>query len=66
MRSNAGVIVFINFDKGLEQIIELVEETRDEEVNANAAKILRICLREEIFYDKVSNNHPKLGDLLLK
>ena len=48
MRSNNGVVTFVNSENGVSQVLEFLEFTKDEEVQANCAKILRISLREEI------------------
>lgn len=40
--------------------------TRDEEIQANCAKILRISLRDEVHFDKVTAGQNDLGNLLLQ
>jgi hypothetical protein len=34
-------------------VIHLLQKLKDEEVVANSSKILRILMREDIFYDKM-------------
>eukprot|EP00354_Favella_ehrenbergii_P009209 CAMPEP_0170473592 /NCGR_PEP_ID=MMETSP0123-20130129/15486_1 /TAXON_ID=182087 /ORGANISM="Favella ehrenbergii, Strain Fehren 1" /LENGTH=162 /DNA_ID=CAMNT_0010742743 /DNA_START=697 /DNA_END=1184 /DNA_ORIENTATION=+ len=48
------------------QIIEFLEVTQDEEIQANCAKILRICLRDEVHFDRVTQNRQELGNMLLR
>jgi len=43
-----------------------VQLLRDEEIVANSAKILRIILREDRFYDQMIQKHSDLGNLLLE
>ena len=38
---------------------------KDEEILANSAKILRIVLRDDKHYDRVTNMHSDLGNTLL-
>jgi pyoverdine/dityrosine biosynthesis protein Dit1 len=67
MRAMAAVVSFINSEaNGLGNILDFMEFTRDEEVQANCAKVVRICLRDDINYDKVTSLHSDLGNLLLK
>jgi hypothetical protein len=39
---------------------------RDEEIVANSAKILRIVLREDKYYDQMISKHSDLGNMLLE
>ena len=51
MRSVEAVTQFMNIPTGVVQILEFLVHVQDEEVLANASKIMRICLRD----DKVSH-----------
>ena len=53
IRSSQGLLRLINSEEGIIHIIEILDLTRDEEIQANCAKILRISLRDEIHFDKV-------------
>jgi hypothetical protein len=66
MRSSGGVVMFINIDNGVQKVLEFMEFTKDEEVQANCSKIIRICLRDELHYDRVTSLHSDLGNLLLR
>ena len=50
MRSNQGLLRLVSYQNGagLRSIIDFLEFTTDEEVQANCAKIIRICLRDEL------------------
>lgn len=48
IRSNQGLVRFIKSEQGISQIVEFLDLTRDDEIQANCAKILRICLRDEV------------------
>ena len=48
IRSNQGLVRMIQSESGISQIVEFLELTRDEEIQANCSKILRISLRDEI------------------
>lgn len=47
MRSTSAVSLFISLDFGVKQVIEFLEFGKDEEVQANCAKIMRISMRED-------------------
>ena len=47
MRSSPAISLFVSLDQGVKQVIEFLEFGKDEEVQANCAKIMRICLRED-------------------
>ena len=50
MRSNQGLLRLVSYQsgKGVHQVVEFLELTNDEEVQANCAKIIRISLRDEL------------------
>ena len=66
IRSSQGLLRLINSEEGIIHIIEILDLTRDEEIQANCAKILRISLRDEIHFDKVVSQRAGLGNLLLR
>lgn len=75
-RTSDGVRAFFIQDSGLGQIVELLAYVRDEEAQANCAKVVRVCLRDDLVsmfaynflknHDTVTTTFPSLGDLLLK
>jgi len=66
IRSNTAISVLVNDTNGLNNVLEFLEYSKDEEVQANCAKIIRITLREDIYYEKVTSVNSDLGNLLLR
>ena len=66
IRSNDGLQRLIESDNGISQIIEFLDITRDEEIQANCAKILRIGLRDEVHFDRVTAGRREIGNMLLR
>ena len=66
IRSNQGLTRLVKSDHGISQISEFIELTRDEEIQANCAKILRISLRDEVHFEKVTAGRRDLANILLK
>ena len=60
IRSHQGLNSLVNSQDGMDQIVEFLELTRDEEIQANCAKILRISLRDEVVS---SNNFSCIAEL---
>lgn len=50
-RHPSGVDQLFNIANGTNLIIQFIQLLRDEEIVANSAKILRIVLREDKYYD---------------
>ena len=53
-------------DTYFKRFLRILEEFNEEELVANAIKIVRLILRDENYYDRVSLQYPKLGDFLLQ
>jgi hypothetical protein len=43
---------------GLLKILEILDYVEDQEIIANSCKIIRICLRDELIYDRVATQFP--------
>ena len=52
-------------DKYFKRVLQIMDEFDEEEVVANVAKIIRLCLRDDAFYDRVITNNMHLGNFLL-
>ena len=46
-------------------MIEILEFVEDQEIIANSCKIIRICLRDDIVYDKMALQYPQLANLII-
>ena len=44
--------------------MRILEEFEEEEIVANTAKIVRLCLRDDVFYDRVISNNVQLGNFI--
>lgn len=51
-------------DMYFKRVLRILEEFQEEEIVANITKIVRLVLRDEIFYDRVVVQYAKLGDFL--
>ena len=38
----------------MSKVLEILETIEEQEIIANACKIIRICLRDEVVYDKIA------------
>ena len=56
----------MNSENGVSQIVEFLDLTRDDEIQANCAKILRITLRDEVHFERVTSERTDLGNMLLR
>ena len=65
VRSPLGVMDLVKINTSIAQVLDFLESVRDEEILANSAKILRIVLRDDRHYDKVTNMHVEMGNILL-
>ena len=45
---NVGLLAFMSHEFGANHIIEMMEFSQDKEVQANCAKIIRLCLRDDM------------------
>eukprot|EP00347_Sterkiella_histriomuscorum_P003950 403362314 len=66
IRSPLGVAQFMKVSTSISQVLEFLEKVKDEEILANSAKIIRITLRDDKWYDKISGQHSDLGNTLLR
>lgn len=67
LRNEYGVQEFLNTgpnDRYLKRIMRILEEFEEEEIVANCAKIIRLCLRDDAFYDRVISNNVHLGNFI--
>jgi hypothetical protein len=51
---------------GLQKILEILDYVEDQEIIANSCKIIRICLRDELIYDRVATQFPQLSTLFIE
>lgn len=68
MRNEFGVQEFITAapnDKYLKRVMRILEEFDEEEIVANSAKIIRLSLRDDSFYDRVISNNIQLGNFVI-
>jgi hypothetical protein len=54
IRTEAAVSKFYAIESGFSKVLEILEFVEDQEIIANSCKIIRICLREDIIYDRVA------------
>ncbi len=67
LRNEYGVQEFLNTgpnDRYLKRIMRILEEFEEEEIVANCAKIIRLCLRDDAFYDRVISNNVNIGNFI--
>jgi hypothetical protein len=57
VRSPVGVIDFSKNSTAVMQVIEFLQNVRDEEILANSAKVIRIVLRDDKIYESIINKH---------
>lgn len=48
------------------QILDFLQNVRDEEILANSAKVIRIVLRDDKIYENIINKHQELGNTLVE
>lgn len=65
VRSPLGVSDLVRLNTGVAQVLDFLEHVRDEEILANSAKIIRIILRDDKHYDRVTGMHADMGTLLI-
>ena len=51
VRSPVGVMDFAKYPTSVPQVLDFLENVRDEEILANSAKIIRIVLRDDKHYE---------------
>ena len=62
IRSPLGILDFVRINTSVAQVLDFLENVRDEEILANSAKILRIILRDDKHYDRVVGMHNELAN----
>jgi hypothetical protein len=65
VRSPLGVMDFAKINTATAQVLDFLEYVRDEEILANSAKVLRIVLRDDKHFDRITGMHTELGNTLL-
>ena len=58
--------MFYDLGTGVSKVFEILEVVDDQELVANSCKIIRICLRDDIVYDKLAIQFPKLTTMILE
>lgn len=58
IRTEPAVNKFYAYQGGISKIIEMLEYVEDQELVANSCKIVRICLRDDIIYNKMGVTYP--------
>jgi hypothetical protein len=66
VRSPLGVADFSKSTTSIAQILEFLEFVRDEEILANSAKVLRIVLRDDKHYERLTGLNQDIGNILLE
>ena len=65
IRTDPAVNKFYSIDGGVTKILEILEFVEDQEIIANSCKIIRICLRDELLYDRMAASYPTLATLIV-
>ena len=60
MRSQKVILVFLKDKENIELVLKLIQQIKDEEILANANKILRIILRDDHEIHELLVNNRKL------
>eukprot|EP00347_Sterkiella_histriomuscorum_P008751 403343892 len=66
IRTEPAVNRFYQIDGGVSKVLEILEYVDDQELIANSCKIVRICLRDEIVYDKMALQYAGLANLIIE
>lgn len=56
---------FAKLNTATAQVLDFLENVRDEEILANSAKILRIVLRDDKCYERVTTMHNEMANTLV-
>jgi hypothetical protein len=51
-------------EKYLKRVMRILEEFDEEEIVANCSKIIRLALRDDMFFDRVISNNVHLGNFI--
>ena len=46
------------------RMLRILEEFQEEEIVANASKIVRLVLRDDVYYEKIAMNYSQIGNFL--
>lgn len=65
LRNELGVQEVMKNDTYFKRVLRILEEFQEEEIIANSSKILRLILRDEVFYDRVVMAYSQIGNFLL-
>jgi len=58
--------LLLDLPKGLSTVTSLIESSGDDEIIANCLKIIRTCLRNDKYYQKIVQRIPSLFTILIK
>ena len=61
-----GVSELMRNENYFKRVLRILEEFQEEEIVANSSKILRLVLRDEVYYDKVVMGYSQIGNFLLQ
>jgi len=59
-KSPCAIDLLMQLPNGIQTIVTLIEDIKDDEIIANSMKIMRVCLRMETMYDKIIQRAPRL------
>eukprot|EP00347_Sterkiella_histriomuscorum_P015644 403356242 len=66
LRNELGVQEVMKNDTYFKRVLRILEEFQEEEIVANSSKILRLILRDDVFYDRVVMAYSQIGNFLLQ
>lgn len=64
-RSVEAVQQFVDSPHGFRTVMDFIAHVKDEEILANCSKIVRICLKDEYHYVKLTSKYVDVGNELL-
>lgn len=64
-RSADSVGKIVESRDGFKTILDFLKYSKEEEILANSAKIVRICLKEDLHYSKLTQKYLEIGNELL-
>ena len=51
-------------ENSVTKVLEILDSVDDQEIIANSCKIIRICVRDDIVYDKIALQYPIIATLI--
>ncbi len=63
--SAIGVMDLVKIPTSLPQVIDFLENVRDEEILANSAKVIRIVLRDDKHYEQLTAKYHEMGNTMM-